>query len=140
MGGPERNELCGEAYGSARRAGAPGWLPRFDWGSRVGSIELASTQRVQRLVQHLGIDRLSKSQFSRFAKSLDQVRRGFPHPLDAAPHPYLTLDALEVKCRESGRTVNVSVVHAVGVNSDGSGSRSTSMSSPQRTAPARGLM
>src|SRR2546428_319778 len=33
--------------------------------------------------------------------------------------PYLVLDALEVKCREGGRTVNVCVVHAVAVNADG---------------------
>src|SRR6266446_3541787 len=32
---------------------------------------------------------------------------------------YVTLDALVVKCRERGRTVNVCVVHAVGVNRDG---------------------
>jgi putative transposase len=31
----------------------------------------------------------------------------------------VTLDALVVKCREGGRTVNVCVVHAVGVNRDG---------------------
>ena len=31
----------------------------------------------------------------------------------------MTLDALVVKCRESGRTVNACVVHAVGVNRDG---------------------
>lgn len=31
----------------------------------------------------------------------------------------LTLDALVVKCREGGRTVNVCAVHAVGVNRDG---------------------
>jgi len=31
----------------------------------------------------------------------------------------VTLDALVVKCRESGRTVNACVVHAVGVNRDG---------------------
>jgi transposase-like protein len=40
-------------------------------------------------------------------------------PLDGGPYPYLTLDALVVKCREGGRTVNVCVVHAVGVNKDG---------------------
>jgi putative transposase len=39
--------------------------------------------------------------------------------LDQAPYPYLVLDALEVKCREGGRTVNVCVVHAVGVNKQG---------------------
>jgi transposase-like protein len=31
----------------------------------------------------------------------------------------VTFDALVVKCREGGRTVNVCVVHAVGVNGDG---------------------
>ena len=31
----------------------------------------------------------------------------------------MTFDALQVKCREGGRTVNVCVVHAVGVNRDG---------------------
>ena len=31
----------------------------------------------------------------------------------------MTLDALVVKCREGGRTVNACVVHAVGVNRDG---------------------
>src|SRR5437867_1720751 len=31
----------------------------------------------------------------------------------------VTFDALQVKCREGGRTVNVCVVHAVGVNGDG---------------------
>src|SRR6266540_3204517 len=34
-------------------------------------------------------------------------------------YAYVTLDALVVKCREGGRTVNVCVVHAVGVNQDG---------------------
>ena len=37
----------------------------------------------------------------------------------ARPYAYVTLDALVVKCREGGRTVNVCVVHAVGVNRDG---------------------
>jgi len=40
-------------------------------------------------------------------------------PLDGAPYAYVTLDALVVKCREGGRTVNVCVVHAVGVNKEG---------------------
>jgi len=40
-------------------------------------------------------------------------------PLDGAPYPYLTLDALQVKCREGGRTVNACVVHAVAVNREG---------------------
>jgi putative transposase len=79
-----------------------------------------STRRVEKLVQQLGVDRMSKSQVSRLAKSLDQIVEDFrTRPLDGAPYPYVTFDALVVKCREGGRTVNVCVVHAVGVNRDG---------------------
>jgi putative transposase len=79
-----------------------------------------STRRVEKLVQQLGVERMSKSQVSRLAKSLDQIVEDFrTRPLDGAPYPYLVLDALEVKCREGGRTVNVCVVHAVAVNRDG---------------------
>jgi transposase-like protein len=79
-----------------------------------------STRRAEKLVQQLGVERMSKSQVSRLAKSLDQVVADFrTRPLDGAPYPYLVLDALEVKCREGGRTVSVCVVHAVAVNRDG---------------------
>ena len=39
-----------------------------------------STRRVEKLVQQLGVERMSKSQVSRLAKSLDADRRGLPHP------------------------------------------------------------
>jgi transposase-like protein len=79
-----------------------------------------STRRVEKLVAQLGVERMSRSQVSRLAKSLDTIVEDFlTRPLDGAPYPYLTLDALVVKCREGGRTVNVCVVHAVGVNRDG---------------------
>jgi transposase-like protein len=79
-----------------------------------------STRRVEKLVKQLGVERMSKSQVSRLAKSLDQIVEDFrTRPLDGAPYAYVTLDALVVKCREGGRTVNVCVVHAVGVNKDG---------------------
>ena len=79
-----------------------------------------STRRVEKLVQQLGVERMSKSQVSRLAKSLDQIVEDFrTRPLDGAPYPYLMLDALVVKCREGGRTVNACVVHAVAVNGDG---------------------
>ena len=79
-----------------------------------------STRRVEKLVQQLGVERMSKSQVSRLARSLDQIVEDFrTRPLDGAPYAYVTLDALVVKCREGGRTVNVCVVHAVGVNKDG---------------------
>src|SRR6266511_381689 len=79
-----------------------------------------STRRVEKLVQQLGVERMSKSQVSRLAKSLDQIVEDFrTRPLDGAPYPYLVLDAPEVKCREGGRTVNACVVHAVAVNAEG---------------------
>ena len=79
-----------------------------------------STRRVEKLVQQLGVERMSKSQVSRLAKSLDQIVEDFrTRPLDGAPYAYVTLDALVVKCREGGRTVNACVVHAVAVNRDG---------------------
>jgi transposase-like protein len=79
-----------------------------------------STRRVEKLVQQLGVERISKSQVSRLAQSLDQIVEDFrTRPLDGAPYAYVTLDALVVKCREGGRTVNVCVVHAVGVNREG---------------------
>jgi putative transposase len=79
-----------------------------------------STRRVEKLVQQLGIERMSKSQVSRLAKTLDAIVEDFrTRPLDGGPFPYLTLDALVVKCREGGRTVNACVVHAVAVNRDG---------------------
>jgi transposase-like protein len=63
---------------------------------------------------------MSRSQVSRLARSLDQIVEDFrSRPLDGAPYAYVTLDALEVKCREGGRTVNVCVVHAVGVDRSG---------------------
>ena len=79
-----------------------------------------STRRVEKLVSQLGIDRMSKSQVSRLAGSLDGIVESFrTRPLDAGRYPYLTLDALVVKCREAGRIVNAHVVHAVAVNADG---------------------
>jgi putative transposase len=106
----------------------PGWLlqPRRRaeqaFVSVIADAYLAgvSTRRVEKLVQQLGVERMSKSQVSRLAKSLDAIVEDFrTRPLADAPYPYLVLDALEVKCREGGRTVNVCVVHAVAVNADG---------------------
>jgi len=79
-----------------------------------------STRRVEKLVQMLGIERMSKSQVSRLAASLDELVEAFrSRPLEGTPYPYLMLDALVVKCREGGRTVNACVVHAVAVNREG---------------------
>jgi transposase-like protein len=79
-----------------------------------------STRRVDGLVRTLGIERLSKSQVSEMAKSLDELVEGFrTRPLDAGPYPYVWLDALVLKSREGGRIVNVCGVVATAVNAEG---------------------
>jgi len=79
-----------------------------------------STRKVEDLVQTLGITRLSKSQVSELAKSLDPLVASFwERPLDGRPYSYVWLDALALRCREGGRTVHVAALVAVGVNADG---------------------
>jgi transposase-like protein len=79
-----------------------------------------STRRMERLVESLGITRLSKSQVSAMAADLDaQVAAFRSRPLDAGPYLFLAADALVLKVREQGRVVNVHALIAVGVNADG---------------------
>jgi putative transposase len=79
-----------------------------------------STRRMDRLVHTLGITSLSKSQVSEMAKSLDaQVEAFRTRPLDAGPYTFVAADALVLKVREGGRTVNVHALLATGVNADG---------------------
>src|ERR687885_840892 len=79
-----------------------------------------STWRVEKLVETLGVKQLSKSQVSEMAQHLDaQVEAFRNRPLDAAHYTFVWLDALVVKVREHGRTVNVHALVAVGVNADG---------------------
>jgi putative transposase len=79
-----------------------------------------STRRMEKLVETLGITRLSKSQVSEMAKDLDaQVEAFRTRPLDAGPYTFVAADALVLKVREAGRTVNVHALVATGVNADG---------------------
>jgi len=79
-----------------------------------------STRRVEGLVEALGIASMSKSQVSELARDLDGMVEDFRHrPLDRGPYTYLWADAISLKVREGGRVVNISVLHAVGVNGDG---------------------
>jgi putative transposase len=79
-----------------------------------------STRRMERLVETLGITRLSKSQVSQMAKDLDgQVEAFRTRPLDAGPYTFVAADALVLKVREAGRVVNVHALIAVGVNAEG---------------------
>jgi putative transposase len=79
-----------------------------------------STRRMEKLVESLGITRLSKSQVSAMAADLDEQVAAFrTRPLDAGPYTFLAADALVLKVREQGRVVNVHALIAVGVNADG---------------------
>jgi putative transposase len=79
-----------------------------------------STRRMEKLVETLGITRLSKSQVSEMAKDLDaQVEAFRTRPLDAGPYTFVAADALVLKVREAGRTVNVHALIATGVNAEG---------------------
>ena len=79
-----------------------------------------STRRMEKLVESLGITRLSKSQVSAMAHDLDEQVAAFrTRPLDAGPYLFLAADALVLKVREQGRVVNVHALIASGVNADG---------------------
>jgi putative transposase len=79
-----------------------------------------STRRMEKLVETLGITRLSKSQVSRMAADLDaQVEAFRTRPLDAGPYTFVAADALVLKVREGGRVVGVHALVATGVNADG---------------------
>jgi len=79
-----------------------------------------STRRMEKLVETLGITRLSKSQVSVMARELDEQVESFrTRPLDAGPYTFLALDALVLKVREGGRVVGVHALVATGVNADG---------------------
>jgi transposase-like protein len=79
-----------------------------------------STRRVEKLVEQLGVKQLSKSQVSEMARHLDaQVEAFRNRPLDAGPYTFVWVDALVIKVREHGRTINVHTLVAVGVNADG---------------------
>jgi putative transposase len=79
-----------------------------------------STRRVDKLVEQLGIKNISKSQVSQMSKVLDaQVTAFRSRALDAGPYSFVWMDALTQKVREGGRTVNVHVLVATGVNADG---------------------
>jgi putative transposase len=79
-----------------------------------------STRRMEKLVESLGITRLSKSQVSIMAQELDaQVADFRSRPLDAGPYTFVAADALVLKVREGGRVVNVHALLATKVNGDG---------------------
>jgi putative transposase len=79
-----------------------------------------STRRMEKLVESLGITRLSKSQVSVMARELDEHVASFrTRPLDQGPYTFVAADALVLKVREGGRIAGVHALLATGVNADG---------------------
>ena len=106
----------------------PGWLLERRRRAEAALVTVVatsyllgvSTRRMEKLVETLGITRLSKSQVSEMARDLDaQVEAFRTRPLDAGPYTFVAADALVLKVREAGRTVNVHALLATGVNADG---------------------
>ena len=82
-------------------------------------VQGVSTRRVEDLVQSLGIEKMSKSQVSALTKELDVSVKAFRERKLEGRFPYVWVDAIVFKSRESGRIVNVAALIAVGVNEDG---------------------
>src|SRR3954465_4506431 len=78
-----------------------------------------STRKVDRLVEQLGIDGMSKDRVSAMCRALDEQVEAFrARPLEGA-YPYLWVDAKQVKVRDRGRVVSKAVVVAYAVHETG---------------------
>jgi putative transposase len=78
-----------------------------------------STRKVDRLVEQLGIEGMTKDRVSAICKGLDEQVDLFRHrPLEGA-YPYLWLDAKHIKVRDHGRVVSKALVVAYAVHESG---------------------
>jgi putative transposase len=78
-----------------------------------------STRKVDRLVEQLGIDGMTKDRVSAMCRGLDERVEAFcQRPLEGA-YPYLWLDAKQVKVRDHGRVVSKAAVVAYAVHESG---------------------
>jgi transposase-like protein len=78
-----------------------------------------STRKVDRLVEQLGIEGMTKDRVSAICRALDeQVELFRQRPLEGA-YPYLWVDAKHVKVRDHGRVVSKALVIAYAVHETG---------------------
>ena len=79
-----------------------------------------STRKVEKALQTLGVEQLSKSRVSRLAESLDfEVEQLRKENLSYTTWPYLWLDATTIHCRDQGRGKQTVLVTAVALNKEG---------------------
>jgi putative transposase len=82
-------------------------------------VNSVSTRKVERLVEQLGVESMSRSTVSRLCRVLDeQVQIFRTRPL-AGRYPYLWLDARVEKVREAGSVRQKALVVAYGVHETG---------------------
>lgn len=75
-----------------------------------------STRKVDRLVEQLGVEGMTKDRVSAMCRGLDEQVDAFrSRPLEGA-YPYLWLDAKQVKVRDHGRVVSKALVVAYAVH------------------------
>ena len=79
----------------------------------------ASTRKVDRLVEQLGIDGMSKDRVSAICRGLDEQVEAFRCRPLAGAYPYLWLDAKHVKVRDCGTVVSKVLVVAYAVHETG---------------------
>ena len=78
-----------------------------------------STRKVDRLVEQLGIQGMTKDRVWAMCRALDEQVEAFrQRPLEGA-YPYLWLDAKQVKVRDRGRVVSKALVIAYAVHETG---------------------
>jgi putative transposase len=113
-----------------KKRGGPSYFPSFLEPRRRSEqaivavvleayVNGVSTRKVDRLVEQLGIDGMTKDRVSALCRALDeQVELFCGRPLEGA-YPYLWLDAKAVKVRDRGRVVSKAVVVAYAVHESG---------------------
>ena len=82
-------------------------------------LQGVSTRRIQEVISHLGVERLSASTVSRIAKELDEkVEEFLKRPIER-PMPYIFVDARYFKVRDGGKYVTKAFLVITGIRDDG---------------------
>lgn len=82
-------------------------------------VQGVSTRKMEDLVQHLGVEGMSKSQVSELCTDIQSEVTSFLEAPICGEWPYVYLDAVYIKVRENKRVVSKAAVVAIGINSSG---------------------